>query len=397
MDTPSLYALFYMDRNLHKSEYEKRFQNPETIHLDFTIDKHPAFFLPTMDFYKKAFSIERADNQINQLCNMLPPLAIHQFALRCLIDEIVLTNNIEGVHSTRKEITEILTDLSENTKARRFYGLVNKYTMLISNDEIPINSCQDIRKIYDDLFLDEIEAENKPDGMIFRKDRVSVYSPTGKEIHYGLAPESAIIDAMEKALTILRDEKIELLFRVSVFHYLFGYIHPFYDGNGRTSRFISSYILSKQYNHIISYRIAYTIKENIGKYYEAFKICNHPNNMGDLTLFVDMFLTIVDISMTNLRKSLEGRVQRLEHYRLMISRLPGGSDPKIVPLYDLFIQAALFSDYGISASECCDTAGISKNTFFSRIKHIPDQLMIRRNQGRSVFYSLNLQAVDESY
>lgn len=45
MDTPSLYALFYMDRNLHKSEYEKRFQNPETIHLDFTIDKHPAFFL----------------------------------------------------------------------------------------------------------------------------------------------------------------------------------------------------------------------------------------------------------------------------------------------------------------------------------------------------------------
>ena len=81
----------------------------------------------------------------------------------------------------------------------------------------------------------------------------------------------------------------------------------------------------------------------------------------------------------------------------MISRLPGGSDPKIVPLYDLFIQAALFSDYGISASECCDTAGISKNTFFSRIKHIPDQLMIRRNQGRSVFYSLNLQAVDESY
>ena len=44
MDTPSLYALFYMDRSLHKAEYEKRFQNPETIHLDFTIDKHPAFF-----------------------------------------------------------------------------------------------------------------------------------------------------------------------------------------------------------------------------------------------------------------------------------------------------------------------------------------------------------------
>ena len=162
-------------------------------------------------------------------------------------------------------------------------------------------------------------------------------------------------------------------------------------------RFISSYILSKQYNHIISYRIAYTIKENIGKYSEAFKICNHSNNMGDLTPFIDMFLTVIDISMTNLRKSLESRVQRLEHYRLIISQLPGGSDSKIVPLYDLFIQAALFSDYGISATECCDTAEISRNTFFNRMKQIPDQLIIKRNQGRSVFYSLNLKEVDENY
>lgn len=28
--------------------------------------------------------------------------------MKCLIDEIVLTNKIEGVNSTRKEITEVL-------------------------------------------------------------------------------------------------------------------------------------------------------------------------------------------------------------------------------------------------------------------------------------------------
>lgn len=397
MNESSLYALFYVDRNLHKTEYERRFHDSETIHLDFTIGENPVFFLPTTDFYRKALSIERADNEINQLCHMLPELAIHQFALRCLIDEIVLTNNIEGVHSTRKEITEILTDLSEDTKARRFYGLVNKYRMLMSNDDISIDSCQDVRKIYDDLFLGEIEDENIPDGIVFRANRVSVYSPTGKEIHYGLAPESEIIKAMEKSLAILHDPKIELLFRVSVFHYLFGYIHPFYDGNGRTSRFISSYVLSKQYNHIISYRIAYTIKENVGKYYEAFKICNHPNSMGDVTPFIDMFLTIIDTSMTNLRQALEERVQRFEHYETLIPTFPNGNDPKIAPLYDLFIQAALFSDYGISMSESCSVAGISRNTFFSRIKKIPEQLIIKRTQGRAVFYSLDLKKVDANY
>lgn len=83
---------------------------------------------------------------------------------------------------------------------------------------------------------------------------------------------------MNKALAILNDKSIECVFRISIFHYLFGYIHPFYDGNGRTSRFISSYLLSKEFESIIGYRMSYSIKENINDYYKAFKVCNDPKN-----------------------------------------------------------------------------------------------------------------------
>lgn len=43
---------------------------------------------------------------------------------KCLIDEIVLTNEIEGVHSTRREIDDPLEMLAEKDKTGRFLGIV---------------------------------------------------------------------------------------------------------------------------------------------------------------------------------------------------------------------------------------------------------------------------------
>lgn len=135
---------------------------------------------------------------------------------------------------------------------------------------------------------------------------------------------------MNKALAILNDKSIECVFRISIFHYLFGYIHPFYDGNGRTSRFISSYLLSKEFESIIGYRMSYSIKENINDYYKAFKVCNDPKNKGDLTPFIIMFTDIIDDSLHKLVYALEKRLEQLTHYRKCIIFLPKGADENIV-------------------------------------------------------------------
>lgn len=341
-------------------------------------------------------SIERTDKEVNQLYSRLPKKAIEQFTNRCLIDEIVLTNNIEGVHSTRKEIDAILNDLSNHNEKQRFWGLVKKYSLLIKGEPIEMNTCQDIRDIYDDIFLEEIkisDSENIPDGEIFRKNPVSVYSSTQKEIHKGLFPESKIIDTMEKALDILNNENIDCLIRTAVFHYLFGYIHPFYDGNGRTSRFISSYMLSNQLNRLIGYRISYTIKENINKYYEAFKICNHPNNKGDLTPFVEMFLKIVDISEKQLCEALRKRVNALQHYKNVLLEIFGEKD-SMGSLYYVLVQATLFSDFGVSLKELEDGMKISYNTINKHLKKIPEGILVKQMQNRIMYCSLNLNEFD---
>ena len=108
-----LKKLFHMDRAKYEEEYLKRFNSPDAVHFDFKISGEQAFMCQTPEILNTIISIERTDKHVRSLHKDLPLAAINQFANRCLIDEIVLSNNIEGVHSTRRELSAILNDLSE--------------------------------------------------------------------------------------------------------------------------------------------------------------------------------------------------------------------------------------------------------------------------------------------
>lgn len=400
MSRKTLKALFHMSGSKYKEEYERRFNDEDTIHLPIKIGNEQAFICRTPDIYEQILRIERIDKKVFKLYKQFPRIAIEQYTQNCLIDEIVLTNNIEGVHSTRKEISDILSDLLVKDKRNRFVGLVIKYMALNRNIHIPLKTCQDIRKIYDDIFFDEIKATNPddlPDGAIFRKSGVEVLSATQKVIHKGLLPEGKIIEAFEQSLAVLNDDDIDIFIRIAVFHYLFGYIHPFYDGNGRTSRFISSYLLSRQLTPLIGYRLSYTIKENISKYYEAFKICNDTHNKGELTPFVEMFLNIVETSMQKLLETLEDKMQRWEYYSHRIDRLPMSDDPDVRYIYDLLIKAALFSNIGISREGLVKHMERTDNTVRKKLKMIPAHLIIENHQKKRKFYLLDLDETDKFF
>lgn len=99
------------------------------------------------------------------------------------------------MRSTRKEISDILEELEAASKGKRFYDLVQKYHILMTKAELPLDSCEDIRKVYDELMLAEVAAEGKsnvPDGKWFRKGSVSVYSESQHEIDNITALENFI-------------------------------------------------------------------------------------------------------------------------------------------------------------------------------------------------------------
>lgn len=400
MKYKQLAALYYKSKTEYENVYNNRLAKDECVLLDFDINGNQAFFLETPDLLKKVISIERKKTKVEMLKNMLPGVALKQFTNKSLIDEIVITNNIEGVNSTRREIEDILDDLASKSKRNRFLGLVKKYIALEdTKNRLSVSTCQDIRDIYDEIFLDEVrleDPEDLPDGEVFRAGPVSVTSSSMKDIHHGLMPESKIIEGMNKALYILNNPDIEMVFRIGIFHYLFGYIHPFYEANGRMSRFLSSYLLSQSLEPLLGYRISYTVKEHLSDYYRAFKDCNDTKNRGDLTPFVIMFTEIIEIAIEQLVRALEERYEQLIKYVMILQHFVDVNSEKMWLLYDYLLQAALFSESGIPIKALLSLLEISRATLSKRLALIDESgfLMVKQ-RGKEKYYQLNLEALDE--
>ena len=400
MSYKTLEKTFHISREKWEELYQRRFHSDVAVHLDFMINDSPAFFVEDFEVTNTLVQILRLDKEIALLTNELPGKALEQYSKKCLIDEIVITNNIEGVRSTRKDISDALVLLeqqsSKNDKKHLFLGIVNRYSMLIQKEVFSPKSPQDIRNLYDEILLQEIlhdDKSNAPDGTIFRKGECSVYGNDGKVVHRGRYPEQEIIKYMEKALSFLNNETIEPLYRIALFHYLFEYIHPFYDGNGRLGRFIFSSGLSGCLEPILSLRISETIKENLNKYQKAFTICNKKENRGDVTPFLIMMLSMIQSAAESLKETLMEKKEEWQHYEAMIPALVPNNDEKVMRLTSLLIQAALFSETGITIAELKYGLDIkSYATLQNKLAILKSQnLLLEAKEGKLKYFKVNLE------
>ena len=344
--------LFYSDPESYDTMYALRLNGESTYKFNFAIDEHPCFMVITPEILTLVNDILSMDNIVTDLSYDLPVLAFNKYTKKCLIDEVLLTNEIEGVVSTRQEINTILETLESGKKKGRLYGLVRKYNMLAKRDKIPLEASHDIRDLYNDLCYDEVQkesADNALDGTLFRKGSVDVLSPTQKVIHQGLYPESEIIKWMDVALTDLNNQSIIPLVRISAFHFFFGYIHPFYDGNGRTSRFISSYLLSKQLNILLPFRLSLTIKKNLNRYYKAFVETNKKRNLGDLTYFVTSFLSIILQAEKDLYDDIQDNLNTFHFFEDKIKKSNYASKTK--KILNCLIINTLFGEQDLSRAD----------------------------------------------
>lgn len=399
----SLTKYFYQHtQEEYETEYIRRLEAPFTVHFNIPIHQYnrknayPAFLCYTGEILRLVEKFYKTYEQFLYTVNTVPPVVLYQFTRLSIVEEVKSTNDIEGVRSTKKEIREIIE--KKGTHYHRLQSVVHQYLELLGEEEIKFDTCHDIRNFYDDFTHQEIIRENpqnRLDGSLFRKEPVQIEAATGKTIHQGLYPESRIIEALDQALRILHSEEYPLLIRLALFHYFFVYIHPFYDGNGRTDRFITSYFLSRQFHRLLAVRLSIYIKRNQSRYYHMLEEADSERNRGDMTPFVMGFLEILIGSTEDTIGVLSRKNEQMRKYESRIDAFQL-QDKLLKEIYITLLQAALFYGEGISMADLMKVTGKNRGTIQKRIDEIPGNHLIVTKAGKTNYYKLNLMLFKEN-
>ena len=159
----SLYKIFYSNPTAHNSEYLTRFSSPSAVHLPLEIKQFnhekafQAFFFYHQDL---AILVEKIYVQFSdffKILHRITPIVQQQFALSSLIDEVHSTSSIEGIHSTHRELKDILEGSSNR---KHFSTIIKKYDLLVSGCSPIFHSCKDVRTFYDEFAHADAVADN---------------------------------------------------------------------------------------------------------------------------------------------------------------------------------------------------------------------------------------------
>src|SRR3989344_7578558 len=156
------------------------------------------------------------------------------------------STSIEGNPLSTYDVTNIiLNDQIPTTKSERevknYFTALNKIFLLVKKRE-PITASL-TKKLHGELMKDLALDIGE-----FRDDHVFVGHRTKAELVVKHNPPFHNKEDIEKALISLFDwlvkqDDLHPLMKAGVFHHQFSYIHPFFDGNGRLTRILTSYFL----------------------------------------------------------------------------------------------------------------------------------------------------------
>lgn len=273
-----------------------------------TKNEFPLFYLSINELSLLQEKIFFNSKEILSLASLLPEIARKACIKDIMTNEINRTNGIEGVYSTKKEIYESMA----STKTTRYSGIINKYIQIIDNNITNITSPEEIRKIYDDIFSEDIlkNPENQLDGKLFRKNKINISNGI-RNIHTGDTTEENIISHLNDLINFMNIKEIPSLIKASIVHYYFEYIHPFYDGNGRFGRLLFSMYLARKIDIFTGLSLSYAIFSDKKTYSDLFLETSNVKNYGEITFFIIGMLKFIIKGQESIIQMLKDKIEKL--------------------------------------------------------------------------------------
>lgn len=323
------------------------------------------FFLPINDILMLQDEIMQNSKEILKLSGELPKIAQKYCIREIMINEITKSEGIEGVHTTKKDVYNSMN----STKIDRLSGIIKKYKQITEKKIEKIDSAKEIRRIYDEIFDEEIliNPENRLDGKLFRKN--SVFITDGfKNIHLGDLTEEIILKHIEDLIKFSNRKDISFLFKACIAHYYFEYIHPFYDGNGRCGRMIFSMYLARKLDIFTGLSLSYAIFSEKEKYSKLFLNTSSSKNFGEVTFFIKGMMEFIKKGQKSIKEMLENKIEKLNFSRDYLVNLElNDSEKKIMCIY---IQNNIFSEFSLKDKELSKILEINRTKLKIHIENL---------------------------
>lgn len=351
--------------------------------------KHQLFAVLTAEIQSLLEQVWRTELRISHKWSTLPGVAGSHYLTGLLIEEIQATNQIEGVHSTRKEIAEALTRPSTGPH-KRFREMVAFYESLLNPHDRPEfpRTPASLRAEYDKLLANEIDEADRPDGELFRAGTVEIHDGM-KGVHKAPLGEDNIQKRVRTFLDTQQDET-HVLINALIGHFIFEYTHPFYDGNGRMGRFLLAFKALEVLSPPTSMSLSHQFSLQKKKYYAAFIETENAMNYGEGTFFLKAILEMLIDAQSDLETSLDQKHSQLRSLQEVLSSV--NRDEYERDLLLLAAQAFLFSpDLPFPLKEAVAAMGRSWNTVRPVAERLEAEGLIQSASKRPLTLELTSQ------
>lgn len=238
-----------------------------------------------------------------------------RYLIQSLMEEAITSAQLEGAVTTRKVAKELLTS-SRKPVNKSEKMIVNNYLLMQSaiNNKDSLLDLDLIRDLHEVATYDAIENEAEPGE--FRTSNNIHVSGKDDEIVHEPPCHTLVNEYMEIFCNFANydhdeGEFIHPVVKAIILHFLFGYIHPFGDGNGRTARAIFYWFMLKSGYWLFEY-VSISKLLNMGRtsYGQSCEKCEK-----DVTYFIMDQLEIIKRAIIELLTHI--KVKNEELYDLM--------------------------------------------------------------------------------
>lgn len=243
-----------------------------------------------------------------------------------LSEEAIASSQIEGANTTRKVAKEMLLS-GRKPKTESEQMIINNYQAMKRLDELKEfelskEMLKEIQLIITNKTLnDEARGRFRKEG----EDDIVVHDALTGEIAHIPTTHDKIETELDRLIKYVNEDEgegdfVHPVVKATILHFWLAYLHPFVDGNGRTSRAIFYWYLMRHDYWLFQYlSVSRIIKKTRKDYDRAFLYTENDDN--DLTYFIVYILDAVCKSIEEMKEYYDEQVRKEDKYKMIAKQL----------------------------------------------------------------------------